>query len=118
MNAMKVSRAPVLLTLAFFFAALALAEADDIVRSRIKRAPVMSSNVASVGYSRHLRALEIEFTRGAVYRFLEVPPGIYRGLIASESKGRFIAENIRGKYRFIRVRPKQSGRAPRLPDDS
>ncbi len=115
---MKVSRTPVLLPLTFLAAALALAEPGEIARSRIKRTPVTSSNVASVGYSRHLRALEIEFTRGAVYRFLEVPPSVYRGLIASDSKGHFIAENIRGKYRFIRVRPKRSSQTARAPDDS
>ena len=75
-----------------------------------------STNVASVGYSRHLRALEIEFTRGAIYRFLDVPPKVHQGLIAAESKGRFIAENIRGKYRFVRVRLRPdrvvSGRSP------
>ncbi len=100
---MKLNRAPVLLVLAAFSAAIAAAYPDEVVRSRIKREPVISSNVASVGYSRNLRALEIEFTRGAVYRFLDVPSTVHRGLIASESKGRFIAENIRGKYRFVRI---------------
>ncbi|HEX4666375.1 MAG TPA: KTSC domain-containing protein [Chthoniobacterales bacterium] len=117
-DAMKVSRAPVLLALTSLATTLARAEPDETARSRIRREPVASSNVASVGYSRHFRALEIEFTRGAVYRFLEVPPGVYRGLIASQSKGHFIAENIRGKYRFMRVRPKRSSRASRLPEDS
>ncbi|MBA3609455.1 MAG: KTSC domain-containing protein [Chthoniobacterales bacterium] len=100
---MKLNRAPVLLVLAAFSAAIAAAYPGEVVRSRIKREPVISSNVASVGYSRNLRALEIEFTRGAVYRFLDVPSTVHRGLIASESKGRFIAENIRGKYRFVRI---------------
>ena len=102
---MKVSRSPVLLALAFLFIALARAEPDTIVRSRIKRTPVQSTNVASAGYSFHLRALEIEFVRGAVYRFLDVPPRLSREFFAAESKGRFIAERLRGKYDFVRVRP-------------
>lgn len=101
---MKLYRAPVLLLLATISTALAAPDPGDAVRSRIRREPVVSSNVASVGYSRHLRALEIEFTRGAVYRFLGVPPKVHQGLIAARSKGRFIAEYIRGRYRFIRVR--------------
>lgn len=101
---MKLYRAPVLLLLAALSTALAAPDPGDAVRSRIRREPVVSSNVASVGYSRHLRALEIEFTRGAVYRFLDVPPKVHQGLIAARSKGRFIAEYIRGRYRFIRVR--------------
>ena len=110
---MKVSRTPVLLTLAILSVGIALADPGDTVRSRIKRESVSSSNVASIGYSRHLRALEIEFTRGAIYRFLQVPPGVYRGLISADSKGHFIAENIRGKYRFVRVRARRTDPAAR-----
>lgn len=77
---------------------------DNGIASRIKREPVVSTNVASIGYSRHLHALEIEFTRGAVYRFLNVPRSVYRELLASGSKGHFIAQNIRGQYSFERVR--------------
>jgi KTSC domain len=102
---MNVSRAPVLLCLGLLSIALASAEPDAIVRSRIRRTPVHSSNVASAGYSFHLRALEIEFVRGAIYRFLNVPPRISREFFAAESKGRFIAERLRGKYEFVRVRP-------------
>jgi KTSC domain-containing protein len=110
---MKVPRTPVLLILAILAVGTAHAAPGDAVRSRIKRATVSSSNVASIGYSRHLRALEIEFTRGAIYRFLEVPPGIYRGLLAADSKGHYIAENIRGKYHFVRVRASRTDPAAR-----
>lgn len=101
---MKLNRAPVLLLLAAISTALAETPPDDAIRSRIRRERVVSSNVASVGYSRQLRALEIEFTRGAVYRFLDVPAKVHQGLLAAPSKGRFIAEYIRGRYRFVRVR--------------
>ncbi len=101
---MKAFPACVSLSLAVFFVGLALADSEETLRSRIKRTPVQSSNVVSVGYSRHLHALEIEFVRGAVYRFLDVQPRLYRQLLAADSKGRFIAENLRGKYRFVRVR--------------
>jgi hypothetical protein len=103
---MKLFRLPVLF--AFLCLTTALAEPEEQIRSRIKRQPVVSTSVASVGYSRQLHALEIEFARGAIYRFLEVQPRVYRDLMAAPSKGHFIAENIRGKYRFVRVRPSQS----------
>ena len=74
--------------------------------SRIKRVRVQSSNVASIGYSSYLHALEIEFARGAIYRFLHVPHRVYRQLLAAESKGHFIAAEIRGQYEFVRVRPR------------
>lgn len=76
--------------------------------SRIKRQPAISSALASIGYSKRLHALEIEFRNGAIYRYLEVSPGIYRDLLASESKARFYDENIRGRYRSLHVRTRES----------
>ncbi len=111
-GAMKVTRTPILLLLASISLGIALGDSGEIVHSRIKRTPVKSSNVSSVGYSRPLHALEIEFVRGAVYRFLDVQPRIYRQLLAAESKGRFIAENLRGKYRFVRVQPRSDAPIP------
>lgn len=106
---MIVLRNVVWLALAIVFLQGAAAAPQEGAVSRIRRESVVSSNVASVGYSRHLRALEVEFTRGAIYRFLDVPRTVYRDLMESESKGHFIAEHLRGHYRFIRIR---SGEAP------
>lgn len=72
--------------------------------SRIKRVPVESSAVATVGYSRKLRALEIEFRNGSIYRYLEVPADVYEGLLNARSKARYYDENIRRKYRSQHVK--------------
>ncbi len=72
--------------------------------SRIKRVPVESTALATVGYSKRLHALEIEFRNGAVYRYLEVKPDIYEALLQARSKARFYDENIRRKYRSLHVR--------------
>lgn len=112
---MKVSRVPLLLALAFIFVTPSLADSDEFLHSRIKRIAVQSSNVASVGYSRERHVLEIEFVRGAVYRFLDVQPRLYRQLLAADSKGRFIAANLRGKYRFVRIQPRPDG--PQTPEE-
>ena len=74
------------------------------VVSRIKRLPIQSTALAAVGYSKRLRALEIEFRNGAIYRYLDVPPKIYEALLDSASKARFYDENIRRKYRSLHVR--------------
>ena len=106
---MKCPRSPVLLVLLCLSLGRILAEEpQEEIRSRIQRQPVASTNVASIGYSRQLHALEIEFARGAIYRFFGVQPRVYRDFMAAESKGHFIAENIRGKYRFVRVRPNRA----------
>ena len=72
--------------------------------SRIKREAVQSTALASVGYSKRLHALEIEFRNGAIYRYLEVDPAIYRELMLAPSKARFYDERIRRKYRSLHVR--------------
>src|SRR3954471_18052067 len=74
--------------------------------SHIKRVPVNSTALAAVGYSRLLRALEIEFRNGAIYRYLEVEPFVYRNLLRAASKARYYDENIRRKYRSLHVRPR------------
>lgn len=79
--------------------------ADDAsIVSRIRRFPVESRALAAVGYSQRLRALEIEFRNGAIYRYLDVPPSVHRALVDAPSKARFYHENIRRKYRSLHVR--------------
>ena len=79
----------------------------ELIISRIPREAVDSSAIATVGYSKRLRALEIEFHNGATYRYLEVPPLLYRQLISADSKARFYDKNIRGRYRSLHVKPRQ-----------
>lgn len=79
----------------------------EAVVSHIPRVPVDSTAIAAIGYSKRLHALEIEFINGAIYRYLEVPPKLYRALMAAESKARFYDRNVRGKYRSIHVRPRK-----------
>lgn len=74
--------------------------------SHIKRVPVESQALAAVGYSKRLRALEIEFRNGAIYRYLEVLPVVYQALLDAPSKARFYDANIRHKYRSLHVRPR------------
>jgi hypothetical protein len=94
------------LILAIFVCFADVEAADRSVQpilSRIARAPVESSGLARIGYSRKLRALEVEFRHGRIYRYEEVPPTVYRDLLTAESKTRFYNNNIRGKYRCLRV---------------
>lgn len=72
--------------------------------SHIKRDVVQSTALASVGYSKRLRALEIEFKNGAIYRYLDVSPAIYHGLMSAPSKARYYDDNIRRKFRSVHVR--------------
>lgn len=73
--------------------------------SRMQRQPVESRALAAVGYSRRLRALEVQFRRGGTYRYLNVPATVYRDLLAADSKAGFYNRHVRGKYRSVYVRP-------------
>ncbi len=72
--------------------------------SRIKRVPIQSTALATVGYSKRLRALEIEFRNGAIYRYLDVGPDVCEALFKANSKARFYDQNVRHKYRSLHVR--------------
>lgn len=69
----------------------------------MRRRPVSSSAISSIGYDPKKEVLELEFSSGGVYDYYEVPPTVYEELMSAESKGRFIAEEIRGRYRSERV---------------
>ena len=96
---------PIALVILLFAAITIHAEAGGIV-SRIKRVPVQSTALAAVGYSKRIRALEIEFRNGAVYRYLDVSPEVFDALMSARSKARFYDDNIRRKYRSLHVRPR------------
>ena len=74
--------------------------------SHIKREAVESTAIASIGYSKRLHALEIEFRNGAIYRYLDVESLVHRDLMNAKSKTRFYDDNIRKKYRSVHVRPR------------
>ena len=73
----------------------------------MKRGPVESTALATIGYSKRLQALEIEFLNGAIYRYLEVPPHVHREMMAAASKTRYYHKHVRGQYRSIYVKPRR-----------
>lgn len=91
--------------------AFSLSGADrtvDPITSRIRRATIESSALTALGYSKNLRALEVEFRDGLIYRYLDVPPAVYRELLSADSRARFYNQQIRGRYRCLRVRPRRT----------
>jgi hypothetical protein len=101
-------RFPPVAYVTLLFTAVALQAEPVAIISHVKRVPVESTAVATVGYSKKLHALEIEFRNGAIYRYLDVGPEVYEALLKAESKARFYDDNIRHKYRSLHVRPRSS----------
>lgn len=68
----------------------------------MQRHHVRSSVLRSVGYDEDARTLEIEFASGAIYRYFEVPPVVFVGLMAAESLGEYFSHHIRDEYPYER----------------
>ncbi|TKJ43715.1 KTSC domain-containing protein [candidate division TA06 bacterium B3_TA06] len=71
----------------------------------MKRIPVQSSNLVSVGYNRSTQVLEVEFHGGRIYQYFGVPLALYDGLMNAPSKGQYLDQNIKKEgYTYIRVK--------------
>ena len=68
----------------------------------MKRAPVTSSCIASVGYEAELATLEVEFASGVVYRYFAVPAAVHFRLMSAASKGAFLNRFLRDVFPFAR----------------
>ena len=68
-----------------------------------KRIPVESSMIQAVSYDAKTRALEVLFNSGQTYCYEGVPPKVYKGLIAADSKGRYMRVHIIGMYPEYRI---------------
>ena len=64
----------------------------------ILRDAVQSSTITSVGYDTDTQTLEIEFKRGGVYQYMEVPKDVYEEFISEGSMGQFFNTFIRDYY--------------------
>jgi len=70
----------------------------------MKRVPVESSAIASIGYDVEDGTLEVEFSSGTVYRYLRVPADVAAALCGADSRGKYFGEFVRGAgYEFYRV---------------
>jgi hypothetical protein len=86
---------------------LLAATTNQAITSHIHRVQVTSSAIATVGYSKHQHALEVEFRNGAIYRYLDVPIQNYCELLAAPSKASYYDANIRHRFHSIHVKPRQ-----------
>ena len=62
-----------------------------------------SSNIKAVGYDAENRRMVVEFLSGGTYRYDDVPPSVFVGLISDDSPGGFFAREVKGKYPFVKV---------------
>ncbi|MGP8163454.1 MAG: KTSC domain-containing protein [Acidimicrobiales bacterium] len=65
--------------------------------------PVISSNLATVGYDAAACELRIQFLSGHLYAYSNVPPEVHERLMNASSKGRYFYYYIRFRYRYRRI---------------
>ena len=68
--------------------------------TNIQFTEVKSSNIISIGHDG--TNLYVNYKSGT-YKYENVDKSVYESLISSESKGRLMNENIKGKYNYSRV---------------
>ena len=68
----------------------------------IKFESVKSSNILSVGYDNSTKSLYVNYKSG-IYKYDNVESSVYENLMSSDSKGRFMNENIKGNYNYSRL---------------
>lgn len=69
----------------------------------MKRVPVDSEAISSVGYDAATETLEVEFITGRIYHYHGVSPGMHRSFLTAQSLGVFFNHHIRDAYRFREV---------------
>ena len=69
----------------------------------MQRHPVTSSNITEVGYSDEHQILELLFSSGMTYQYFDVPRRIFEELLQADSIGRYVNENIKGRFRYARL---------------
>lgn len=67
--------------------------------------PVISTSLRAVSYDPDRRELEVEFTTGGRYRYQDVAPETYAGLMRAESLGAYFNRVIRGHHPYTEIDP-------------
>lgn len=70
----------------------------------MKRAPVASSSLRSLGYDAAQQVLEVEFASGALYRYEQVSAAEVQALLEADSLGRHFNQVFKAQhYAYRRI---------------
>lgn len=67
--------------------------------------PVQSGMLTAIGYDKDTSTLHVQFPKGDIYRYPGFPQELWEQFQAAESKGKFFAASIRGKFSGTKVTP-------------
>ncbi|MEO6454986.1 MAG: KTSC domain-containing protein [Ginsengibacter sp.] len=63
-----------------------------------------SSVVSAISYNAATATLRITFVSGMIYDYKNVPEEVYTALKTSGSKGTYLNQQIKGSYRFEKIK--------------
>lgn len=72
---------------------------------------VDSSNLAAIGYDPETKVMRVEFLppkgykTGSLYQYQNVEQATFDAFRDAESKGKFLAREIKGKFTYAQIRP-------------
>lgn len=67
------------------------------------REPVISSNIAEVGFDPDTSILEVLFSNGTLYQYNNVPSTVHSDLMAASSHGSFLNAHVKGRFSYVRL---------------
>jgi len=62
-----------------------------------------SSNIVRFKYNPETKVLTVEFLKGGIYNYFDVPESVFEQMKIAPSKGQFLAKSIKAKYRYARA---------------
>jgi len=62
-----------------------------------------STNIDRFSYDAEHLILTVEFKNGGIYNYFDVPQGVFSQMQAASSKGQFLAQSVKGTYRYARA---------------
>jgi hypothetical protein len=62
-----------------------------------------SSNIDRIRYDIPKQELTVVFKNGGAYRYNKVPGSIYESFVVSDSKGKYLNSEIKGKFEFMKL---------------
>ena len=62
-----------------------------------------SSNIVRFAYDSQSNVLTVEFKAGSTYNYYDIPEIIFDQMKGASSKGQFLAQQVKGSYRYARA---------------
>lgn len=69
----------------------------------MERIPVDSTDIAAIAYDDDSQSLQVEFIKSGVYQYFGVPREVFEAFLAADSKGRFLAQNVKGHFEYSKL---------------